>query len=168
MNRYILILVLLTVLIPLSVSAEEASTVDFTLEDLDGELFTLSEHIGSGPVVIDFWATWCKPCKDTMPHLQKLHEKYNEQGLTVIAVSTDSPKSQSKVKPFIRSRRYTYTVLFDPNSEVLKLFQGCNLPYRVLIDKNGEVVETHMGYSPGDEKILEEKIKEMLTPSEQQ
>ncbi len=150
-----------------TVAIKEAAAVDFTLEDLNGELFTLSEHLGSGPIIIDFWATWCKPCKDAMPHLQKLHEKYNEQGLTVIAISTDSPKSQSKVKPFIRSRRYTYTILFDPNSEVLKQLQGRNLPYQVLIDKDGKVVETRMGYSPGDENILEEKIKEMLTSSEQ-
>lgn len=148
----------------LSVNAhcEETITVDFTLEDINGDLFELKEYIGSGPILLDFWATWCKPCKDAMPNLQMFHDNYEEQGLTVAAISIDSPRSLNKIKPFIKSRRYTFKILLDPNGEILQQFQGKNIPFQVLIDKDGKVVETHTGYSPGDEKILEKKIQELL------
>ena len=76
-------------------------------------------------------------------------------------------KSQSRVKPYIKSRGYTFTVLLDPGQEVLKLFQGSNLPYQVLIDGEGKIIETHMGYTPGDEVVLEEKIKTLLVTQEE-
>lgn len=135
---------------------------DFTLEDIEGDLFTLTEHIGDGPILINFWATWCVPCKLELPHLQALQEKYSDAGFKLITISEDSPKSQAKVRPYVRSKRYTFTVLLDPNSEVLHLFQGSALPFQVLLDKDGNIVETHQGYNPGDEVILEEKIRELL------
>lgn len=137
---------------------------DFTLEDIEGDLFTLADHIGDGPILINFWATWCTPCKHELPHLQALHEKYTEAGFTLVTVSEDSPKSQAKVRPYVRSKRYTFTVLLDPNSEVLHLYQGNSLPFQVLLDKDGNIVETHQGYNPGDEVVLEEKIRELLNP----
>jgi len=163
MNYTKLVIVLLVAFCSVNAHCEEAITVDFTLDAIDGDIFELKEYIGSGPVLLDFWATWCKPCKDAMPHLQKLHEDYAELGLTVVAISIDSPRSQSKIKPFIKSRRYTFKVLLDPSSEVFQLFQGSNIPFQVLIDKDGKVVNTHIGYSPGDEKILEEEIKALLS-----
>lgn len=139
-----------------------AESRDFTLDDLDGELFTLSESLGNGPVLLTFWATWCTPCKHELPRLQELFEKYSDQGFQVITVSEDSPKSQSKIKPYVRSKRFTFKVLLDPNGEILRLFQGKALPFQVLFDKNGEIVETHQGFNPGDEKILEAKILKLL------
>jgi peroxiredoxin len=135
---------------------------DFTLEDMNGDLFTLADQLGEGIILLDFWATWCTPCKHELPYLQELHEKYSEEGFMLITISEDSPKSQSKVRPYVRSKRYTFPVLLDPNSEVLRLFQGSTLPYRVIIDEDGNIVETHQGYNPGDEVILEEKVRELL------
>jgi len=163
MNYFRLVIVLLAAFCSVNAYCEEAITVDFTLEDINGDLFELKEFVSSGPVLLDFWATWCKPCKDAMPHLQKLHEDYGEQGLTIAAISIDSPRSQSKIKPFIKSRRYTFKVLLDPSSEVLQLFQGSNIPFQVLIDRDGKVINTHTGYSPGDEKILEVEIRKLLS-----
>ncbi|TKJ40837.1 hypothetical protein CEE37_07700 [candidate division LCP-89 bacterium B3_LCP] len=140
--------------------AKEAS--DFTLEDIDGELFSLEDYLGEGPILLNFWATWCTPCKHELPHLQELHERYGEEGFILVTISEDSPKSQSKIKPYVKSKRYTFTVLLDPNNEVLGLFQGSSLPYQVLIDEDGNIVETHQGYNPGDEKVLEGKIRELL------
>ena len=137
-------------------------TFDFTLEDIDGNLFTLSDNLGKGPVILCFWATWCTPCKQELPHLQKLHEKYAEKGLKLISISEDSPKSQSKIKPFVRSKRLTFQTLLDPNGEVLRLFQGKALPYRVIFNRKGEIVESHQGYNPGDEKVLEAEIIKLL------
>lgn len=139
-----------------------AASNNFTLEDLDGDLFVLEENLGKGPILIDFWATWCTPCKHALPHLQELMEKYQDQGLTVLTISIDSPKSQSKLKPYVRSKKFTFPVLLDTNSEVLRQFNGNSVPFQVLLDKDGNVIETHTGYNPGDEKILEEKILKLL------
>ncbi|NQS97285.1 MAG: TlpA family protein disulfide reductase [candidate division Zixibacteria bacterium] len=162
MNRYILTLTLIIFIFAGFSSAEDFSAVNFTLDDIDGGLFILEDHLGEGPVLINFWATWCTPCKHELPHLQKLFEQYEEQGFLVITISEDTPKSQSKVKPYVRSRRFTFPVLLDPNGDVLRLFQGSSLPYQVLLDRQGNIIETHQGYSPGDEKVLEEKIVKLL------
>ncbi len=146
------------------VSVRAAVAPDFTLEDLNGDLFTLSDHLGEGPVLISFWATWCKPCKDELPHLQDLFEEYSDRGLTLITISADSPKTQAKVRPYVRSKGYTFPVLLDPDQEVLQLFQGTTLPLRVLIDREGNIVDTHQGYNPGDEVALEREIVELLNP----
>ena len=147
----------------LSATGTYAGSNNFTLEDLNGDLFVLEENLGKGPILIDFWATWCTPCKHSLPHLQEFMEKYEEQGLTVLTISIDSPKSQSKLKPYVRSKKFTFPVLLDANSEVLKQFNGNSIPFQVLLDKDGSVIETHIGYNPGDEKILEEKIVKLLS-----
>jgi peroxiredoxin len=147
-----------------SIIAGAAEAPDFTLEDLNGDLFTLSDHLGEGPVLLSFWATWCKPCKDELPHLQDIYEKYSEKGLTLITISEDSPKTQAKVRPYVRARGFTFPVLLDPDQEVLQLFQGSTLPLRVLIDRDGTILETHQGYNPGDEVGLENEILQLLNP----
>lgn len=165
--------------------AAGADGLDFTLEDINGNLFTLSDHYSKpeptlrgssegnpdvesltdrGLIMLVFWATWCTPCKDELPYIQKLHEKYSELGLTVATISEDSPKSQAKVRPYVRSKRYTFPVLLDPTREILQLFQGNTLPHRVLLDRQGNVMETHQGYNPGDEVILEDTIRGFLNP----
>ena len=158
-------LILLTVAFFMLASTADLafSAVDFTLEDMNGKIFILKEHIGKGPILLDFWATWCTPCKNSLPHLQTMMKKYEKQGLTVITISIDSPKSQSKIKPYVLAKKFTFPVLLDPNSEVLKQFKGNSVPFQVIIGKDGNVVETHTGYNPGDEKVLEEKIVKLLS-----
>lgn len=135
---------------------------DFTLEDIDGDLFTLSDHFGTGPILINFWATWCTPCKHELPHLQELFEKYRDKGFILITISEDSPKTQTKVRPYVRSKGFTFKVLLDPDSAVLRLFQGTSLPYQVLIGSDRDILETCQGYSPGDEVVLKRKIRDLL------
>lgn len=135
---------------------------DFTLNRLDGEKFTLSEQLKNGPVLIDFWATWCKPCLRALPSIQHLHELYAEKGLQVVTISTDSPKSQSKIKPFIKGSDYSFEVLLDTDQEVRSLFGGSVIPFTALINSDGEIVYNHLGYKPGDENLLEEAVKRVL------
>jgi len=144
----------------ITVLADEAP--DFTLEDTEGDLFSLSDQEIEGLLILDFWATWCKPCKNELPYLQKLYDEYKDNGLEMILIAEDSPKTQSKVKPYVSSKGYDFRVLLDPDQEVLTLFQGSNLPYQVIIDSDGNIIETHQGYTYGDEVILEKKIRELL------
>jgi len=138
---------------------------DFTLSDIEGQRVKLSEQLKKGPVLLDFWATWCKPCVQELPHIQEFHKKYSGQGLQVITVTIDNPKTQSKVKPFIKSAGYTFRVLLDGDLQVRQSLGGKDIPLTLLIDQNGELVHRHLGYVAGDEKKLETMIQELLKKS---
>ncbi len=135
---------------------------DFVLPDLKGKNFRLYENLEQGPVVINFWATWCVPCIEEMKKVKKLYKKYSEEGVQFLAISVDDPKTVGRVKGFVKSHHYPFKILLDTNSEVLKLLQGTVPPYTVVLNKKGEIVYTHVGYRKGDEKKLEEQIQKLL------
>lgn len=140
----------------------ENKAPDFTLQDLDGQEFRLSENLGKGPVVVNFWATWCIPCREEMKKLNKLYKKYHSRGLEILAISIDDPKTVGRVNSFIRTRRYPFKVLLDVNSEVIRLFEGNTPPYTVLLSSHGIIKLRHLGYRKGDVRILEEKLIPLL------
>jgi peroxiredoxin len=148
-----------------SARAEEASagqTPQFTLDDLDGKRVRFADLRGEGPVLIDFWATWCKPCLRELPHIERLFQAYRSQGLQVIAIAEDETRSLPKVKSYIKTHGFTFPVLLDPNQRVLRDFRGTNCPYLVVISPTGEVVYLHSGYRDGDEKELAEVIARVI------
>jgi peroxiredoxin len=135
---------------------------DFTLRDIDGNSVTLSDKLGD-VVLVSFWATWCGPCKEEMPHLQKLYTEKKSEGLTVLSISTDDARSASKVKPYIKKNGYDFTVLLDRDSSVIGTYNPAKtLPYTVVIDRKGEIARQTQGFNPGDEKALEELVVGLL------
>ncbi len=143
--------------------AEQSKAVaDFTLKDLDGKSASLYENLDTGPVLISFWATWCKPCLQEMPHLDEIAAKYDEHGLTTFAISIDKPRNKSRVRSYIKSKKYGFRTLLDPNQDAYRGLQGQSVPYVLLLDGSGEVVYVKVGYRPGDEKKLEEAIATLL------
>ena len=142
---------------------QKTKAPNFKSTGMDGEKIQLEDFLGKGPVVVDFWATWCKPCIKELPYIQRMHEEYEEQGLTVLAVTIDSPRSQSRVKPFIKGRKFTFQVVMDGSQDVFRGLQGRGtIPYVVVIDPEGYVRYRHTGYRPGDEVELENVVKEIL------
>lgn len=135
---------------------------DFTLSNLRGKDVTLSEMLKEGPVLLDFWATWCKPCVKAFPELQELFEKYEGRGLRVVTVSVDSPKSQARVAPLISSKKYTFEVLLDTQGRVAKRYNIMALPRTLLISPAGEIVYATVGNRPTSHKELEQAILEIL------
>lgn len=135
---------------------------DFELNDLDGNSVKLSELLKKGPVFVQFWATWCVPCKEEMKVLNELWGKYKDSGFVFVAISIDDQKSLSKVKPYIESKSYKFPVLFDTDKNVLNNFGGQDPPFSVFIDRNGSIFKTYSGYMQGDEAKLESEIKEAL------
>jgi len=109
---------------------------NFTLRDLDGHPWTLKDLRGK-VVVVNFWATWCPPCRKEMPDLQALYEEFKGQGLVILAVSYEDV---DKVKPFIADRKITYPVLLDPDRNVNKEFQIEGIPKSFVYDRNGKLV----------------------------
>ncbi|MBK7978669.1 MAG: TlpA family protein disulfide reductase [Ignavibacteriae bacterium] len=151
---------LLLIIFNIKISAQ--SNYDFKSETIDNKEITFSEILQNGPVLVNFWALWCKPCRSEMKHLDAIFLKYKENGLTILGVNQDSPRSLAKVKAFVSSHKINYPVITDPNQEIFQKFNGQSIPLNVLFDKNGNVVFTHIGYLPGDEVALEKEIKTVL------
>ncbi|OGU35242.1 MAG: hypothetical protein A2068_11070 [Ignavibacteria bacterium GWB2_35_6b] len=136
--------------------------IDFSIELLNGDEVEFSELYNEGPVLVNFWALWCKPCRTEMKYLKKNYEKYSEQGFKILGINQDTPKSLSKVKSFVESYDLQYLIGLDPNKKYFEMFNGQVVPYSILYNKKGEVVYSHSGYLPGDEIKLEEEIKKVL------
>ena len=109
---------------------------DFTLQDLRGQPWTLKDLRGK-VVVVNFWATWCPPCRKEMPDLQSLYKKYKDKGLVILAVSDED---LSKVKPFVAEQDVKYPVLLDPGRKVNDLFQIQGIPRSFVYDRDGKLV----------------------------
>jgi peroxiredoxin len=150
----------------LSTSAMAAEAAGFTLMNIDNEKVSLADFEDQ-VVLMSFWATWCGPCKEEMPHLQELYTKHKDEGFTVLSVSTDDARSASRVKPFIKKNRYDFPVLLDRESKVISQYNPSKtLPYTVIIDKKGEVVQTMAGFNPGDDKRIAELVEGLLKGEE--
>ena len=147
-----------------SVFAEDKAA-DFNLRTPEGKLLNLSSMLESGPVLLDFWATWCKPCVKAMPKLQEVYETYKDRGLTVVGVNEDGPRGQSKVKPFLRARKITFPIVLDLDSGVAKRLGATSYPTTLLLDTDGTVVFRQAGFIKGQEHDLIEAI-EALLPSD--
>jgi thiol-disulfide isomerase/thioredoxin len=140
--------------------ANEAA--DFSVRDLNNRPVSLTEYKGK-VIVMSFWATWCGPCKEEMPHLEKMYKAYQDQGLVVLSISADDARAMSQVKGYIRSKGYTFPVWLDPTSTAVGLYNpGKTLPYTVVIDRNFQIAHQHTGYTPGDEVELEARVKKLL------
>ncbi len=129
----------------------------FTLQDLDGKTVTLSQFKGK-PVLLDFWATWCPPCRAAIPGLENLHKSYAGKGLVVLGISMDQG-GWDYVKSFASEYGITYTILKGTN-DVFESYQVRTIPTVVLVNKEGEIVKRYLGFGGDDE--LEKDILDIL------
>ena len=135
----------------------DTTASDFTLQDMNGRTVKLSEYRGK-VVLIDFWATWCPPCRAEIPHIEKIHNAYKDKGLVVLAISIDQG-DWDLVKSFLKSYGVTYTVLKGTDDVQMK-YGVRTIPLTLILDKNGNIAKQYFGF--GDEDDLEKHIKAIL------
>jgi len=140
---------------------------NFTAEDLDGKKVELKSTL-YGPVLISFWATSCKPCIQELNAVQKFYTEYRKKGFEVLAINVDGPRSLSSVKPKVKGLKWEFPVLVDTNKDIYRKYKVLGIPHTVIVDQNGDIRYTHTTYRPGDEKLIQKKVDELLleTPKE--
>jgi cytochrome c-type biogenesis protein len=116
----------------------------YSAATLSGDTVSLAALAGQ-PVLLNVWATWCAPCREEMPGLQALHERYHERGLRVVGVSVDSPGSEGPIRQFMDELGVTFTVLFDPADAVSRTFRTAGVPETFLIDADGRIAHRWIG-----------------------
>ena len=147
-------------------AAPEAQVPNVALKDLGGRRVALKDVLAAGPAVVSFWATWCHPCQEELKAMQRLHETYGGDGAAFVAVSIDDAKTTGKVKALVKGRKYTLTVLLDPEQAAMKAFGLSEVPGVFLLAQDGTRLYQHTGYKPGDEVALEEAVKAALRPAQ--
>lgn len=151
-----------TFLILLTIQAAFSQTAKFSLEDTKSNVRSYDELKGEKFTVVDFWATWCKPCLQSIPHLINLQEEFKTQGVNFVGISVDGPRSVSKVSPLSESLKINYPVLLDFNNDIMRQYNVANVPSLAIINSKNKIVYFHEGYNAGDEKKLKAKIEELL------
>lgn len=126
----------------------DAVGADFKLQDLNGKKVKLSDFRGK-PVLIDFWATWCPPCRAAIPGIEKLHKTYRDKGLVVLGISMDQG-GWDIVKSFVSEYGVTYTIL-KGTDDVLSDYKVRTIPMMVLVNKEGKIVKRYLGFGAEDE-----------------
>lgn len=143
-------------------SFEHKAIAGIKLESIDGRTSTLGEYLRRGPVYLNFWALWCDPCKQELRALKPIVKELADEPFTFLAINIDSPKSLAKVRAYVRSQEYPFSVILDPNQQIFHSFNGQHLPFAILIDANGNVIKTRTGYLAGDEKDIKKDILKLL------
>ncbi|MCK5666360.1 MAG: TlpA family protein disulfide reductase [Thiotrichaceae bacterium] len=143
-----------------SVSTEmNKPAADFTLKSLSGKNLKLSEYAGN-VVLLNFWASWCAPCRQEMPLLNDLYNKYEKLGFVILGVNVE--EQTDKARSYIADRPVDFPILFDDKNTVSKQYNVIAMPTTVMIDRNGNMRYLHQGYKPGDEKKYKKMIKKLI------
>lgn len=132
----------------------------FTLQSNSGEQVSL-ESLKGKVVMVNFWATWCVPCRQEMPHLQALYERYNSLGFELLAVNVEKNNAEGARK-WLEETPVTFPVLFDPENKVTKLYKVQTMPSTVLVARDGTMRFIHHGYKPGYEDEYQTQVRALL------
>jgi cytochrome c biogenesis protein CcmG/thiol:disulfide interchange protein DsbE len=136
---------------------------DFSVKVLARPGATLSLNELRGKVVlVDFWGTYCGPCKQSLPKLQALSAKYSEAGLRVIGISEDEPEDKDKIVAFADSHGAKFAIAWDEDRSVAHRYKPDTMPSSYTIDRRGIVRYVHVGYRDGDDQVLEKEVQGLL------
>jgi len=140
-------------------AAVSSPAPDFTLKSLSGKNLKLSEMAGN-VVLINFWASWCGPCREEMPLLNDLHNKYQPLGFTVLGINVEEQTEMAR--GFLKDYPVDFPVLLDDKNQVSKLYEVVAMPTTVVVDRDGKLRFLHKGYKSGDEKKYRDMVKQLI------
>jgi cytochrome c biogenesis protein CcmG, thiol:disulfide interchange protein DsbE len=168
MRKTLQTILILTVACTASLSAQIAKKDwDFpsvNVKTLDGKTFSTGDIENDGkPIIVSFWATWCKPCVLELSTIAELYDDWQEEtGVKLIAISIDDARNVAKVPPFVNGKGWDYDVYLDANADLKRAMNVNTVPHTFLLNGQKQVVFQHNAYSPGDENHLYAKVKELV------
>jgi peroxiredoxin len=133
------------------------------LQDVDGKTVRLDSLVKKGPVLMSYWALWCKMCIKELDAMKQYFSELESLQCSYLAISQDKSRSVPEVKPFAASHKWKYQVVLDPDNKMRNLYKVQVMPSLFIIDQNQKIIFTHQGYKPGDEKKIIEKVRQLLT-----
>lgn len=155
---------LLSLVLTTSLSAQSSTKLpSATVQDLQGKKVDASTFSNNGkPIIINFWATWCAPCKKELNAIADVYDEWQAKtGVKLIAISVDDSRTMARVMPYVNGQDWDYEVYLDPNGDLKRALNVNNVPHTFLLNGKGEVVWQHNNYVPGDEKELYRKVQEL-------
>ena len=140
--------------------AQNKTLPSIKVKDLKGNWINIETIENNGnPIVISFWATWCKPCKKELNTIAEVYDDWQDDtGVKLVAISIDDSRSKSKVKPYVNSSGWEYEIYLDSNRELARSLGVSTVPHTFLLNGNGKIIWEHKGYIEGDEDKLLQKI----------
>jgi peroxiredoxin len=157
--RVLAVLVLVALAVPAGAVTLQDQAPDFTLKSLEGSNLRLEEYRGQ-VVLINFWASWCGPCRQEIPLLDRLHQRYLDTGFAVLGINVEG--EEAPARKLIDRIPVTFPVLIDQEQRVSELYELEAMPSTVVVDRDGVVRYIHRGYKPGDEAKYIEVVKELI------
>lgn len=142
-------------------NAKREAAYIFSWKDTNGNLVKLSDLKGK-VVILDFWATWCGPCKMTIPIIEQLHEEYKEQGVVILGINLDRGIDSSEISEFMKENGMTYFVVTDPNGSVSNKYGVTSIPRFFFIDKQGKISKVIIGYDENMYNTFKNEINKLL------
>lgn len=158
-NRIVAIAAALAIAMPVLGGTTGGPAPPFNLASRDGKEVSLTQYHGQ-VVMINFWASWCGPCRQEMPLLESIYKKYNKLGFTLLGVNVE-PDSKA-AEEWLKATPVSFPILFDKDSKVSKLYDVAGMPSTVIIDRAGKVRVLHRGYKPGDENEYLDSIRTLV------
>ena len=147
------------VALPAAGTAPNGPAPQFTLTERGGGPLSLAQYKGQ-VVMLNFWASWCGPCKTEMPLLENIYRKYNKMGFTLIGVNVEPDSKEADA--WLKQTPVSFPVIYDKDSKVSQLYEVSGMPSTVIIDRKGNIRMLHRGYKPGDENEYLESIRTLV------
>ena len=150
-------------LLALNINAQNKSLPSVEVKTLTGKKINIQSIENDGnPIIINFWATWCKPCKQELNNIAEVYDDWqDETGVKIIAISVDDSRTSSKVAPYVNSADWDYEIYLDPNKELARALGVSSMPHTLLLDENKYIIWQHRGYVSGDEDKLIDQVKKI-------
>jgi len=161
--RKLFLSLLATILTSTLSIAQNRTLPSVDVKTLEGGSINITALENNGqPIVISFWATWCKPCKKELNTIAEVYEDWqDETGVKLVAISIDDTRSMAKVAPYVNASGWDYEIYIDPNGDLKRAMGISTVPHTFLLNSKKEIVWQHKGYVDGDEEELLEQIKKL-------